>query len=149
MRLVSFLRIDTCSFCRLDMLNRQQCDSVDSDVLKTVDELCSLPRVGPKIAFLALQIAWNLYFSFFRSHVAPAVIPNPLVSANLTVPQPKSACLHPRPTRSANLLVPINLTISLLSICVLRKCPPPTKTTFSLQNVRTPVFSANSHTSTQ
>ncbi|KAF9022481.1 DNA glycosylase [Hymenopellis radicata] len=35
-------------------------DDFDSDVPKTVDELCSLPGVGPKMAFLALQIAWNL-----------------------------------------------------------------------------------------
>ncbi|KIJ63357.1 hypothetical protein HYDPIDRAFT_134499 [Hydnomerulius pinastri MD-312] len=31
-----------------------------SDVPKSVDELCSLPGVGPKMAFLALQVAWNL-----------------------------------------------------------------------------------------
>jgi len=35
-------------------------DDFDSDVPKTVDELCSLPGVGPKMAFLALQVAWNL-----------------------------------------------------------------------------------------
>ncbi|KAF8162738.1 DNA glycosylase [Crassisporium funariophilum] len=35
-------------------------DDFASDVPKTVDELCSLPGVGPKMAFLALQIAWNL-----------------------------------------------------------------------------------------
>lgn len=35
-------------------------DEFNSDVPKTVDELCSLPGVGPKMAFLALQIAWNL-----------------------------------------------------------------------------------------
>ncbi|KAG5337609.1 hypothetical protein C0989_009169 [Termitomyces sp. Mn162] len=35
-------------------------DEFDSDVPKTVDELCSLPGVGPKMAFLALQVAWNL-----------------------------------------------------------------------------------------
>ena len=35
-------------------------DEFDSDVPKSVDELCSLPGVGPKMAFLALQIAWNL-----------------------------------------------------------------------------------------
>ncbi|PPQ78354.1 hypothetical protein CVT25_011637 [Psilocybe cyanescens] len=34
-------------------------DEFDSDVPSTVDELCSLPGVGPKMAFLALQIAWN------------------------------------------------------------------------------------------
>jgi len=32
----------------------------DSDVPKTVDELCSLPGVGPKMAFLALQVAWKI-----------------------------------------------------------------------------------------
>ncbi|KAK7438436.1 alpha,alpha-trehalase nth1 [Stygiomarasmius scandens] len=35
-------------------------DNHDSDVPKTVDELCALPGVGPKMAFLALQRAWNL-----------------------------------------------------------------------------------------
>ncbi|KDQ59784.1 hypothetical protein JAAARDRAFT_126654 [Jaapia argillacea MUCL 33604] len=35
-------------------------DEFDSDVPKTVDELCSLPGVGPKMAFLTLQVAWNL-----------------------------------------------------------------------------------------
>ncbi|EGN96402.1 hypothetical protein SERLA73DRAFT_170779 [Serpula lacrymans var. lacrymans S7.3] len=35
-------------------------DEFDSDVPKTVDELCSLPGVGPKMAFLALQVAWKL-----------------------------------------------------------------------------------------
>ncbi|KAH9842466.1 DNA glycosylase [Rhodofomes roseus] len=36
------------------------CDDFDSDVPKTVDELCSLPGVGPKMAFLCLQDAWKL-----------------------------------------------------------------------------------------
>ena len=36
----------------------------DSDVPKTVDELCSLPGVGPKMAFLALQVAWKLCVCF-------------------------------------------------------------------------------------
>lgn len=35
-------------------------DEFDSDVPKTVDELCSLPGVGPKMAFLCLQVAWDL-----------------------------------------------------------------------------------------
>ncbi|KAI6137434.1 DNA glycosylase [Pisolithus thermaeus] len=35
-------------------------DDFDSDVPKTVDEPCSLPGVGPKMAFLALQVAWQL-----------------------------------------------------------------------------------------
>jgi hypothetical protein len=35
-------------------------DDFDSDVPKTVDDLCSLPGVGPKMAFLALQSAWKL-----------------------------------------------------------------------------------------
>ncbi|KAA1477664.1 DNA glycosylase [Dentipellis sp. KUC8613] len=35
-------------------------DDFNSDVPKTVDELCSLPGVGPKMAFLALQVAWNI-----------------------------------------------------------------------------------------
>jgi endonuclease-3 len=36
-------------------------DDFDSEVPKTVDELCSLPGVGPKMAFLTLLVAWNLY----------------------------------------------------------------------------------------
>lgn len=39
-------------------------DDFDSDVPKTVDELCSLPGVGPKMAFLALQVAWNMYVGY-------------------------------------------------------------------------------------
>ncbi|EIN07891.1 DNA glycosylase [Punctularia strigosozonata HHB-11173 SS5] len=35
-------------------------DEFNGDVPKTVDELCSLPGVGPKMAFLALQVAWKL-----------------------------------------------------------------------------------------
>jgi len=35
-------------------------DKFDSDVPKTVDELCSLPGVGPKMSFLCLQSAWNI-----------------------------------------------------------------------------------------
>ncbi|KAI0344980.1 DNA glycosylase [Trametopsis cervina] len=35
-------------------------DEFDSDVPKTVDELCSLPGVGPKMAFLCLHVAWNI-----------------------------------------------------------------------------------------
>ncbi|KAL5528872.1 hypothetical protein ACEPAG_4846 [Sanghuangporus baumii] len=35
-------------------------DDFNSDVPKTVDELCSLPGVGPKMAFLCLQRAWNI-----------------------------------------------------------------------------------------
>lgn len=35
-------------------------DDFNSDVPKTVDELCSLPGVGPKMAFLCLQDAWKL-----------------------------------------------------------------------------------------
>jgi len=36
-------------------------DDFKSDVPDTVDALCSLPGVGPKMAFLALQIAWNMW----------------------------------------------------------------------------------------
>lgn len=36
-------------------------DDFDSDVPRTAEELCSLPGVGPKMAFLCLQAAWNLY----------------------------------------------------------------------------------------
>ncbi|KAJ3523329.1 hypothetical protein NMY22_g11489 [Coprinellus aureogranulatus] len=32
----------------------------NSDLPKTADELCSLPGVGPKMAFLALQVCWDL-----------------------------------------------------------------------------------------
>lgn len=35
-------------------------DKFNGDVPKTVDELCSLPGVGPKMAFLVLQVAWNI-----------------------------------------------------------------------------------------
>lgn len=35
-------------------------DNFEGDLPKTVDELCTLPGVGPKMAFLALQVAWNL-----------------------------------------------------------------------------------------
>ena len=35
-------------------------DEFGGDVPKTVDELCSLPGVGPKMAFLALLVAWKL-----------------------------------------------------------------------------------------
>jgi len=34
-------------------------DDFNSDVPDTVDKLCTLPGVGPKMAFLALQIAWD------------------------------------------------------------------------------------------
>lgn len=35
-------------------------DEFDGDVPKTVDELCSLPGVGPKMAFLCLHAAWDI-----------------------------------------------------------------------------------------
>jgi endonuclease-3 len=35
-------------------------DEFDSDVPRTVDELCSLPGVGPKMAFLCLHAAWDM-----------------------------------------------------------------------------------------
>ncbi|KAI0296854.1 DNA glycosylase [Russula brevipes] len=35
-------------------------DDFGSDVPKTVDELCSLPGVGPKMAFLCLHAAWDI-----------------------------------------------------------------------------------------
>ena len=44
-------------------------DDFNSDVPKTVDELCSLPGVGPKMAFLALQTAWNLFVKFVPAFV--------------------------------------------------------------------------------
>lgn len=51
------------SFCTHSYLKQAALklrDNFNSDVPKTVDELCSLPGVGPKMAFLALQIAWGL-----------------------------------------------------------------------------------------
>lgn len=35
-------------------------DDFEGDIPKTIDELCSLPGVGPKMGFLALQSAWNI-----------------------------------------------------------------------------------------
>ncbi|KAF5349476.1 hypothetical protein D9756_008933 [Leucocoprinus leucothites] len=36
-------------------------DDFESDVPKTLGELCSLPGVGPKMAILALHVAWDMY----------------------------------------------------------------------------------------
>ena len=47
-------------------------DDFDADVPKTADELCSLPGVGPKMAFLALQVAWKLYV--FSLHVRARIM---------------------------------------------------------------------------
>lgn len=33
----------------------------DGDVPQTIEELCQLKGVGPKMGFLALQAAWNMY----------------------------------------------------------------------------------------
>ena len=33
----------------------------DGDIPKTVDELCSLPGVGPKMAILALHVGWKMF----------------------------------------------------------------------------------------
>ncbi|KAG8704600.1 DNA N-glycosylase and apurinic/apyrimidinic (AP) lyase [Ceratobasidium sp. 394] len=35
-------------------------DKFDGDVPKTIDELCSIKGVGPKMAFLVLQVAWDI-----------------------------------------------------------------------------------------
>ncbi|KAG9120513.1 DNA N-glycosylase and apurinic/apyrimidinic (AP) lyase [Ceratobasidium sp. 392] len=35
-------------------------DKFDGDVPKTVDELCSIRGIGPKMAFLILQVAWDM-----------------------------------------------------------------------------------------
>lgn len=35
-------------------------EDFNGDVPKTIDDLCSLPGVGPKMGFLALQSAWGL-----------------------------------------------------------------------------------------
>ncbi|KHJ45489.1 putative endonuclease III [Trichuris suis] len=34
-------------------------EKYDGDIPQTVDDLCKLPGVGPKMAYLAVQIAWN------------------------------------------------------------------------------------------
>lgn len=52
------LLLNACRY--LKQTARMLKDDFDSDVPKTVDELCSLPGVGPKMAFLALHSAWNL-----------------------------------------------------------------------------------------
>jgi endonuclease-3 len=46
-------------------------DDFDSDVPKTVEELCSLPGVGPKMSFLVLQVAWNLFVRFLMLQLEP------------------------------------------------------------------------------
>lgn len=33
----------------------------DGDVPQTIEELCAFKGVGPKMGFLALQAAWNMY----------------------------------------------------------------------------------------
>jgi len=43
-------------------------DDFNSDVPDTVDELCTLPGVGPKMAFLALQIAWDKRVNLVLNH---------------------------------------------------------------------------------
>ncbi|KAH9842465.1 DNA glycosylase [Rhodofomes roseus] len=35
-------------------------DEYDGDIPKTVDELCSLPGVGPKVAIIALHVGWKI-----------------------------------------------------------------------------------------
>ncbi|KIJ31814.1 hypothetical protein M422DRAFT_81898, partial [Sphaerobolus stellatus SS14] len=35
-------------------------DDFEGEIPNTVEGLCSLPGVGPKMAFLTLQVAWNL-----------------------------------------------------------------------------------------
>ncbi len=44
-------------------------DRFDSDVPKTVEDLCSLPGVGPKMAFLCLQAAWDVYATTSTPHL--------------------------------------------------------------------------------
>jgi endonuclease-3 len=36
-------------------------DDFDSDVPKTIEELCALPGVGEKMGFLCLHAAWGMY----------------------------------------------------------------------------------------
>ena len=43
-------------------------DDFNSDVPKTVDELCSLPGVGPKMAFWPYRL-WNLFVKFVPAFV--------------------------------------------------------------------------------
>ena len=44
-------------------------DDFDSDVPKTVDELVSLPGVGPKMAFLCLHAAWDMFVLHRLDHL--------------------------------------------------------------------------------
>ena len=81
-----------CSFCSHPFLKRwyksfnrylkkaalKLRDEFDSDLPKTVDELCSLPGVGPKMAFLALQIAWDL--CVIRYHIQSHIEKERLIS---------------------------------------------------------------------
>jgi endonuclease III len=46
-------------------------DEFDSDVPKTVDELCSLPGVGPKMAFLCLHAAWDMFVLMIQCCTLP------------------------------------------------------------------------------
>jgi len=59
------LRFVCLTFRYIKQTARRLHDDFDDDIPKTVDELCSLPGVGPKMAFLALQVAWKLYVFFF------------------------------------------------------------------------------------
>ena len=34
-------------------------DSYEDDIPKTVEELCALPGVGPKMAYICMNAAWN------------------------------------------------------------------------------------------
>ena len=68
-----FQAIDKVGFWRrkagyLKNTARKLRDDFGSDVPKTVDELCSLPGVGPKMAFLTLQTAWKLYVYLESRH---------------------------------------------------------------------------------
>ena len=51
-------------------------DWFDSDVQKTVEDLCSLPGDGPKMPFLCLQTAWDVYVTTstpYRNTDGPSV----------------------------------------------------------------------------
>lgn len=49
------------SYSYLKETAKQLRDEFNSDVPKTIDELCRLRGVGPKMAFLTLPMAWNMY----------------------------------------------------------------------------------------
>ena len=43
----------------LKQASSQLCEKFGGDIPKTVDNLCSLPGVGPKMAYLAMSSGWG------------------------------------------------------------------------------------------